>query len=148
MRETAGPFIVSLFTAPDVLAVGPADISAMVEEKASGRVLLDADVVITLTAEDAAGTLITAHLSHAHATNQLLEDAVVDLPHAGRWRAVLQVHEGDRTAEAVTELTVAHHSSRRGTIWLFAMLPLLGIGVFAWAHAEKRLRRTRVLRAA
>ena len=41
---------------------------------------------------------VVAHLSHAHATNRLLEDAVVQLPHAGRWHAVIHVREAGREA--------------------------------------------------
>jgi hypothetical protein len=51
MRQAAGPFVVSLFTTPESLAVGPADVSVLVEEQ--GSVLLDANVVVTFTPEDA-----------------------------------------------------------------------------------------------
>ena len=96
MRQTAGPFIVSLFSTPETLGVGPADLSAMVEQREGGSVLLDADLVITLTPRTA-GRPIVARLSHAHATNRLLQDAIVRLPHAGRWHALVQVSTGGRT---------------------------------------------------
>ena len=147
MRQAAGPFVVSLFTTPESLAVGPADVSVLVEEQ--GSVLLDADVVVTLTPEDASIAPVVAHLSHAHATNRLMEDAVVQLPRAGRWRAVVHVSEAGREASVATDLTVANHSARRGTIWLFAVLPLCAIALFAWVQTEKRrARRARMLRPA
>ena len=65
MRQAAGPFVVSLFTAPESPAVGPADLSVMVEEQ--GSVLLDANVVVTLTPEDADVAPVVARLSYAHA---------------------------------------------------------------------------------
>jgi hypothetical protein len=146
LRQAAGPFVVSLFSAPESLAVGPADLSVMVEEQGSGNVLLDADVVVTLTSEDASVAPVVAHLSHAHATNRLLQDAVVQLPHAGRWRAVVQVSEAGRGASAATDLTVANYSARRGTVWLFAVLPLFAVALFAWVQAAKqRTRRRRML---
>jgi hypothetical protein len=149
MRQTAGPFVVSLFTTPEALAVGPADLSVMVEEQGSSTVLLDADVAVTLTPEDEGSAPVAAHLSHAHATNRLLEDAVVQLPHAGRWRAVLRVSEAGREASVATDLTVASYSARRGTAWLFAALPVGAIALFVWVHlAKRRLRRRRLLRPA
>jgi hypothetical protein len=144
MRQAAGPFVVSLFTTPESPAVGPADLSVMVEER--GSVLLDADVVITLTPEDADAAPVTAHLSRAHATNRLLQDAVVQLPRAGRWRAVVRVSEAGREGSTVTELTVARYSARRGTIWFFAVLPICAIALFAWVEvAKRRARRRRTL---
>ena len=65
------------------VVVGPADVSVLVEEQ--GSVLLDADVVVTLTPEDASIVPVVAQLSHAHATNRMMEDAVVQLPRAGGW---------------------------------------------------------------
>jgi hypothetical protein len=141
MRQAAGPFVVSLFTTPESLAMGPADLSVMVEGQ--GSVLLDADVIVTLTPEDARLAPVVAHLSHTHATNRLLQDAVVQLPRAGRWRAVVHVSEAGREASAVTDLIVASYSARRGTVWLFAVLPVIAIGLFGWVETEKRRARRR-----
>jgi hypothetical protein len=148
MRQVAGPFVVSLFTTPESLAVGPADLSAMVEEQAGvegqrSKVLLDADIVVTLTSEDAGSAPVIAHLSHAHATNQLLQDAVIQLPHAGRWHAVLHIREAGREASASTDLTVANYSARRGTVWFFAALPICAIALFAWVQVVKQRARLR-----
>lgn len=138
MRQAAGPFVVSLFTTPESPAVGQADLSVMVEERRS--VLLDADVEVTLTPQDASAAPVMTRLSHAHATNQLLQDAVVELPRAGRWRVVVRVREGGREASAVTELAVADHSARRGTVWTFLLLPACAIALFCWVQALKRRR--------
>jgi hypothetical protein len=144
MRQAAGPFVVSLFTTPESPAVGPTDLSVMVEEQ--GNVLLDANVVVTLTPENASVAPVIAHLSHAHTTNRLLQDAVVQLPDAGRWRAVVHVSEAAREASVATDLMVANHSTRRGTVWLFAVLPVCAIALFAWVQMEKRrMRRQRML---
>jgi hypothetical protein len=141
MRQAAGPFVVSLFTAPESPAVGPADLSVMVEEQ--GSVLLDANVVVTLTPEDASVTPVVAQLSYAHTTNRLLQDAVVQLPRAGQWRAVIQVSERGREASVGTDLIVANYSARRGTVWFFTVLPVCAIALFAWVQTEKRRARRR-----
>jgi hypothetical protein len=146
LRQAAGPFVVSLFTTPESLAVGPADLSVMVEEQGGSSVLLDPDVVVTLTPEDASIAPVIAHLSHAHATNRFIQDAVVQLPRAGRWHAVIHVRETGREASVATELTVANYSARRGTVWLFAVLPVCAIALFAWVQvAKQRARRRRML---
>jgi hypothetical protein len=147
MRQAARSFVVSLFTAPESLAVGPAGLSVMVEEHAS--VLLDADVVITLTAEDGGSVPVIAHLSHVRATNRLLQDAVVQLPHAGRWRAVIHVSHAGRAASVATDLTVANYSAHRATVWFFAVLPICAVALFAWVQIVKqRARRRRMLHPA
>jgi hypothetical protein len=147
MRQATGPFVVSLFTTPESLAVGPADLSVMVEEQ--GSVLLDADVVVTLTSQDQEVAPVVAHLSHAHATNRLLEDAVVQLSRAGRWHVVVHVREAGREASVATDLTVANYSARRGTVWFFLLLPLCAVVLFAWVQVMKlRMRRRRMLHPA
>jgi hypothetical protein len=143
MRQAAGPFIISLFTQPESLGIGHADLSAMVEEQGSGKVLLDADVLITLTPENGEGEPIIAHLSHAHAANRLLQDNVVQLPRAGRWRAVIQVNDAGRRASVATDLAVGDHSARRGTVWVFALLPVLAIALFGWVQIAKHPARRR-----
>jgi hypothetical protein len=149
MRQAAGPFVVSLFSTPESLAVGPADLSVMVEEQGSNEVLLDEDVVVTLTSADARTTPVVAHLSHVHSTNRLLEDAVIQLPHAGRWHAVIHIREAGREATASTDLMVANYSARRGTVWFFAVLPICAIALFAWVQvAKRRARRRKVLNPA
>jgi hypothetical protein len=144
MRQVAGPFVVSLFTTPESLAVGAADLSVMVEEQ--GSVLLDADIVVTLTSQDQEVAPVVAHLSHEHATNRLLEDAVVQLSRAGRWHAVVQVSEAGREASVATDLTVANYSARRGTAGFFLLLPVCAVALFAWVQvAKRRMRRRRML---
>jgi hypothetical protein len=145
MRRGAGPFVVSLFTTPESLGVGQADLSAMIEEQAGGKILLDADIVITLSPEDGGSGPIVGHFSHAHATNRLLQDAVVQLPHAGQWHAVIQVNEAGRHANTATDLTVGDYSVRRGTVWVFTLLPACAVALFAWAQVAKATARRRRL---
>lgn len=146
MRRQAGPFVVSLFSNPGALAIGDADLSVLVEQASSGRVLPHADVVLQLTPTDPpGGPPVVARLTRSSAGNRLLSDAVVSLPHAGRWRATLRIRDGDAAAETAMDLTVAPHSARRATIWFFALAPVLALAIFLWMQAEKRaLRLARV----
>jgi hypothetical protein len=145
MRQAAGPFVVSLFTTPEDLGIGPADLSTMVEDQATGRVLLDAEVFITLTPGDGRdGAPVVTRLTHANATNKLMQDAIVRLPRAGVWHAVVDVRQGGREGSASTMLSISGHSARRNTTWALAAFPLLVIGVFAIVqNGKSRIRRSR-----
>ena len=128
MRTDAGPFTVSLFTIPDTLTAGPADLSVLVQDAASGDVLMDAAVTLTLT--DPTGAPLVVHPSHAQATNQLLQAAQVSLKAPGKWRVHVAVVHGTQGAACATELEVAGRSSQWGTIWFFALLPLQSMHTF------------------
>ena len=145
IRQTVGPFIVSLFTTPEALAVGPADVSVLVEsaatpdaEAAHPDVLLDADVTLTLTPHAGGGASIRAHLTHAAATNRLLQAAAITLPAAGTWDATILVREGGREATATAPLVVEAHSARRGTLWFFALLPVVLVALYLSMQAPRR----------
>ncbi len=149
IRQAAGPFLITLFSTPDVLAVGPADLSVLVEQSSGAGVLLDADVSLLLTREGGGAAPVHAQLTHRAATNRLMQAANLSLPAPGRWDAVVVVREQGREATVHAVLTVAPHSSRRGTVWLFAMLPLGVIALVLWLESEKRrVRRTRTNDAA
>ena len=142
MRTDAGPFTISLFTIPDTLTAGPADLSVLVQDAASGDVLMDA--AITLTLIDPTGAPLVVHPSHAQATNQLLEAAQVNLRAAGKWRVGIEVVHGTQSAACATELEVAGRSSQWGTIWFFALLPLAALALFAGVQVRKaKLGRNR-----
>ncbi len=49
LRETQGPFSVTVFTSPEAAAGGLADLSVLVQGSESGKVVLDADVSFTLS---------------------------------------------------------------------------------------------------
>lgn len=135
MRTDTGPFTVSLFTTPNNLTAGPADLSVLVQDAASSDVLMDAAITLTLT--DPSGTTLVVRPSHAQATNQLLQDAQVNLKARGRWRINVQVVHGTQSATCATELEVGSRSSQWGTIWFFAMLPLALLAVFAGIQVRK-----------
>lgn len=143
MRQVAGPFVVSLFTTPEVLAVGPADVSVLVEQGATPRVLLDAEVSVTLMRHDGGAPPIHARLRHADAANRLLQAAQISLPSPGVWDAAVVVREGGSMATAPAQLVVAPYSSRRGTVWGFALLPAAVVALFLMTERQRRRARMR-----
>ena len=44
LRQDAGSFAITVFTAPEPLAAGTADVSVLVQDRQTGAVLLDASV--------------------------------------------------------------------------------------------------------
>ncbi len=137
MRAQAGPFTLSLFTTPDTLAAGTVDASVLVQDSASNDVLMDAAVTLTLTPLQADARPLVVRLSHAQATNKLLQAAQMEIPAPGKWRVDLQVEQGGRRARCTTQIEVAPRSSPWGTVWFFALLPLAMLLLFAGVQVRK-----------
>lgn len=101
LHQSAGPFIITLFTTPDPLVAGPADFSIAVERAAnqgSGQSLIqDADVTLILTPADNSSGRMVLTTSHAAATSRFLQAANFSLPHAGPWLVTVIVHRGNDT---------------------------------------------------
>ncbi len=142
MRQPAGGWIVSLFVTPEALGTGPADFTAMVEDRATDQIVLDADVSLTLTPANANSKPIVVPLTRAAANNKLLQAATVTLPSPGQWHVTLNVRERGEEASAATDLVVAAHASRRALVWMLAVLPFAVLALLAWADLVKtRVRR-------
>jgi hypothetical protein len=137
MRTEAGPFTISLFTLPDTLAAGPIDTSVLVQDSTSSDVLMDARITLALTPPHPDARPIVVQLSHAQATNKLLQAAQIDLPTAGKWRVDVQVEQGGRRANCTTELEVVPRTSPWGTVWFFALLPAAVLLLFAGVQVRK-----------
>ncbi len=139
-RQSAGPFIITLFAASAPLHAGPADLSVLVESAASNRPLLDADVALGLKGPGASRTL-TVTASRTHSINKLLYTAVAEFPVPGDWTVSVRVAETLGTGEARGTMTILPARAPLSKYWpYFAILPLL-ISLFVlnqWL-AEKRV---------
>src|SRR5271166_2488985 len=49
LREAQGPFSITVFSSPEAASGGLTDVSALIQEKESGNVVLDADVRLDLS---------------------------------------------------------------------------------------------------
>src|SRR5438094_3035381 len=49
IREAQGPFVVTIFTAAEVLAGAPTEVATMIQQRETGRVLTDAAVDLSFT---------------------------------------------------------------------------------------------------
>ncbi len=139
MSRTAGPFVISVFTAPEPLRVGRADVSVLVQRQGSGEVLLGATVELRLQGPDGAQQTLPA--SHAVATNRLLQSALVELPAPGRWRLEITV---DGQPTVACDLPVGPRSRLVADHWIPLALPPVCVFLFAWrARLSARLPASR-----
>jgi hypothetical protein len=142
LRRDAGPFSVTLFAPGLPLRAGETDLSVLVQARASGEVLFDPTVVLSLAADAASAPSATVRLTHGLATNRLLQAANVDFPHAGKWLVTLDVSRGSDRATLTTELSVEPNRSRATLVWFYLLLPMVVILLFAANQVLKRPRKT------
>ena len=136
LSRASGPFVVSVFTTPEPLRAGPADVSVLVQARDGGAMVLDAAVGLRLRAPD--GTEQQPAATHAAATNRLLWAANVTLPVPGRWLLEVTVRRGDDAATVAGTLEVAAAAPRLAAQWPALALPVVLVALFLW---RQRLRR-------
>ncbi len=142
-RASSGAYAVTLFTAPEPLVSGPADLSLLVQDQATGEVLNDATVTGSLTS--AAGASMPIVLTHGLASNKLLLAAAPNLPGPGSFTLALEVERpGTAPASFTTVLAVAANHRRRTTLIFALVLPLAAILLFLVNQQAKLGRRPRL----
>ena len=129
-RQEAGPFIVSIFTAPEPLRAGPVDVSVLVQSS-DGEVLTDAVVDILLESATRPVERRRARATHGAASNKLAQAAVVDLPAAGQWTLTVSVRVNGDAATVTCLLPVAPAASRMSLVWPWLLVPPVVIALFA-----------------
>ncbi len=127
LRKQAGPFVISMFSAPETLRVGANDFSVMVQRAEDQSSLSDATVKIRLTRVTSNGiSELYAPATHANATNKLLYAARVNVPSAGEWKLAADVETKQGNAEVVGEVQVKPPQPPILAYWpYFALVPLL-----------------------
>jgi hypothetical protein len=142
LERPAGPFIVSVFTAPEPLRVGRADVSVLVQRRGDGDLLLGATIRLRLRAPD--GVEQTLLASHEMATNRLFQSAWVELPSPGRWQLEITVRHDADEASISCELPVDSPAPPLAAHWVPLALPPFLIVLFAWRQRllSRRARRS------
>ena len=148
LHQDAGAFTVTLFAAPRPLQVGAADFSVMVQDRASGDVLLDPMIDLTIVPETGNAMQQTVRLAKGQASNRLLQAATVHFSSAGKWRVMLLVQRatptrndqrGNDVAHLSTECAVEPDRSRATLVWFYVLLPV-GIILLFVIHQGLKLR--------
>jgi hypothetical protein len=135
LHQDAGAFTITLFAAPQPLEVGTADFSVLVQDRASGEVLLDPIVDLTVS-----GTKV--RLTRGQVSNRLLQAATVHLSSPGKLRLTLAVQRGSDVAQLTTDCTVEPDRSRATLVWFYVLLPV-GIILLFVIHQGLKLRSGR-----
>ena len=139
MHQGAGPFVVTLFSIPDDLVTGPADLSVGVEDAATGELVNDANVRFTLTKLDGTPTdRIVAMATEAPTGNGILKSAEISFSSAGLWHILVEVREGKKEGECSMDLTVGTAHTRTYEVWAAAISPPLFVSLFLIHQRRKR----------
>ena len=124
--EDVGAFRVAIFTAPEPVLAGRADVSVLVQDRASGEAVLDADVTLELLGPGGARSVDTAG---RHERNRLFYGAQVELA-PGAWIAAARVRRG--ASEAVVRASFEVRDSRRAAVaWPYLSIPPCAVVLYA-----------------
>jgi len=134
LMETAGPFVITVFSDPTPLRVGPVDISVMVQDGGNGRPILEAEVTVQLQQHGAGGPPIITQATRQNATNKLLYAALVDLPTPGLWELQVGTRHQAQAADVTCMVTAAPPRSMLGSWQLYAAVLSVMIGSAALYH--------------
>lgn len=143
-QKQAGPFFVTVFSAPVPLRVGSADLSVMVQRVHDRGEILDCDVTLHLSKERHRD--IQARATRAQATNRLLYATPIIFPSAGRWHLTVDIKERDDAVRVDGEIAVLPELPPLIAHWpYFALLPV-AVALFVlnqWLKARRKTRNPR-----
>jgi hypothetical protein len=140
LMEKAGPFVITVFSDPTPLRVGPVDISVMVQDGDSGRPILDAEVTVRLQERGTGGPPIITQATRQNATNKLLYAAPVNLPAPGLWALQVTTQYQEQAADVTCIVTAAAPRSTLRSRWPYAaIVSAMSVGVAL--HQRHRRRR-------
>jgi len=162
LRENTGPFVVTVFTEPADLRVGPVDLSVLLQRRDSGEVILDATVDLFFVPPPGAtissvenfcgpdGTPLafpswrdspgptTFPPTRRRVQNQLFHEFRVNLSVPGDWQMRIQIRHGDSRAPLTTRLPVIAPRPAIVTLWPYLALPISFVSLFV---VHQRLKR-------
>jgi hypothetical protein len=143
LREASGPFLVTVFAAPEIPRVGLIDMSVLVQDRRTGTVILDTIVNLELQPMANTNPSFAIRATLGKAKNKLLQTVTINVLTTGWWAVKIRVR-GDREEEVVldTKLLIRRQAPRLSTLWPVLILPPVAIGVFALHQTLRRLGPT------
>src|SRR5712691_5936150 len=96
LHQAAGPFVVTVFTAPTPLHAGSVEVSVLVQDRVDGQPVLDGEVDVWLRREG--GGTVGGRATQAVAQHKPLYSALLHLPEAGQWALEVTVTQGQHSA--------------------------------------------------
>ena len=162
LRDAQGPFVVTVFTSPELVSGRAADVSVLIQRRDSNEAVLDAIVsfvltpphglipkrgdpicgrpgmVATLEPEDVPTTILARR---EQSTNKLLYTAPINFPLTGPWGLAALVRHGADSAKFTCEIPVDSPARPLAGLVPFLALPLLLVTLFAinqWLRTPHR----------
>jgi hypothetical protein len=127
---------------PTPLRAGPVDVSVLVQDRDTGRVVANANVEVSLRPSGANLRPLRSFATLDAATNKLFRVALFTLPEPGRWRLSTVVTVDDRRLELETDVEAVAALPHFSDLWFWAGWPAIAIGLFA-AHRGLVIRSER-----
>jgi len=152
LRDARGPFVITVFTSPELVSGRAADVSVLIQRRDSNEAVLDAIVsfvltpphglitkrgdpmcgrpgmVATLEPEDGQTTILARR---DKSPNKLLYTAPINFPQTGPWELDALVRHGADSAKFTCEIPVDLPARPRAGLAPFLALPLLLATLFA-----------------
>jgi hypothetical protein len=144
LRQTAGPFVVTVFAAPNPPRAGLVDVSVLAQNSPDGQAALDVEVFVRL--QSAAGTVVAGRATREESRDNLLYSVSMNLPEAGRWElevTIKQGKQGKSTASVFGQMSVAAPRPFLLSYWRSLSLPWVVITLFAMKEWVKRRAASR-----
>jgi hypothetical protein len=143
-QKQAGPFLITVFSAPVPLRIGVADLSVMVQNSDDRSTVLDCNVVLQLS--HPAGRDIRIAATRAQSSNKLLYTAHPALQRPGKWHVIVDIKSTSGTVHIAGDMLVAPPEPPLIAHWpYFAVLPV-AVALFAlnqWLKAKRRVNNPR-----
>jgi hypothetical protein len=142
LREASGPFLVTVFAAPEVLRVGLIDTSVLVQDRKTGTVILGTTVNLELQPIPDTNPPFAIRATLGQAKNKLLQAVTINVPAPGWWAVKIFVRRDREEVLLTTKFLIMPAAPRLATLWPFLILPPLAIGLFA---LHQTLRHSRLV---
>ena len=136
LHQAAGPFVITVFTAPTPLHAGPVDVSVLVQDRGDGQPVLDGEVYVWLWRDGA--MTVDGRATRAVAQNKLLYSTVVHVPEAGTWELEVTVTQGQDSASVRGQVSAAAPRPFVLAYWRSLSLPPVVATLFALHQWVKR----------
>ena len=139
LREQAGAYHVTVFTAPTPVRAGPVDVSVLVLDAATGEYVPEARVTVRQTAR-VTGEVLEYPATMEAATNGLFRAAVFELPEGGWWDVEVIVEGPHGQARLRFGLEVDEALPRWLELWPWFTWPALAVALFGLHRVLVRSR--------
>ena len=169
LRQTQGPFSVTVFSPAEVIEWQATDVSMLIQEAATGKVVLDATVSfsprppegvtgqpspesccrprVVPTLANGKSKPVRVPATREHASNKLLYAAPLEFGAPGNWKLQILVSRETDLARFDCQLPVAVRPEKLTTLWPFLSFPPLAVTAFLlnqWLRRQSLRKRPMV----